>query len=93
MRRRRDKTLWTPRHPHSGCAEPAPEDRTDDRHGADRGAGRAIVQHCYRCGTRRRVRSHFQFELWAYDIFDVAAVKQQLRVANKARHRRTSVAD
>jgi len=41
---------------------------------------------------KRSVRHHFQFELWAYDIFDVAAVKQQLRVANKTRHRRTSVA-
>ncbi len=41
---------------------------------------------------KRRARSHFQFELWAYDIFDVAAVKQQLRAATEALHRRTSVA-
>jgi len=41
---------------------------------------------------KRRVRSHFPFELWAYDIFDVATVKQQLHVADKARRRTTSVA-
>jgi len=41
---------------------------------------------------KRRVRSHFQFELWAYDIFDAATVKQQLSAADKVRHRRTSVA-
>src|SRR3979490_2504956 len=34
---------------------------------------------------KRSVRHHFQFELWAYDIFDVATVKQQTATPRRRR--------